>query len=257
MSKVTRKTACHDKFIDYCRARGRYDSVMREYRRNSGVLSGRIRRREKAQRTNAQLARLVAMKSSDDVKEAVKNSAVNKFRNVPRHKRGDNFVDTVFFGDGAVNLRGKGHRGYSKKGIIRALACSIFPGGKRVQVVVFNEWGTSSHCPCGEGDKMKSKRKKEGEGEGDKDKSQPCNGITSDSGTSTTNTNTVNNNDNDNNQPALMQDTRFNVCNACETEWPHDVVSVVNMLQIANAMIKGKGPPTWLSRKEKVVDSNG
>ena len=270
MTNTTHKTASEDTFIQYCKVQARHAKLMQSYRTNMGVLSGRIRRREKAQRTDGQVARLVAMRNSVDVEKAVKNDTGFTFRDVSCDKRGDKFVDSVFFGNGAVNIRGKGHRGYSKKGVIRALACSIFPGGKRVQAVVFNEWGTSSRCPCGSCVKMTSshgkkttqntkKGRKGKEGEGYTDVSQPCNGFTRESGTSTTDTNTVNNNDNDNNQPALMRDTRFEVCSICKTEWPHDVVSVVNMLQISTRMIRGDDRPTWLSpaKKENVDNSKG
>jgi len=108
-------------------------------------------------------------------------------------KRPDRYVDTVFFGNGAVNLRGRGHRGYSKKGVIRACASSIFPGGKRVNAVVFNEAFTSCRCPtCKTKDKMLRKKGVDEENEEKRGrefekekKSQPSNGNTSDSDTPT------------------------------------------------------------------------
>jgi len=46
------------------------------------------------------------------------------------------------------------------------------------------------------------------------------------------------------------------VCSECETQWPHDVVSVVNMLQISARLITGEDRPAWLDRKS-VVDNKG
>ena len=81
-------------------------------------------------------------------------------------------------------------------------------------------------------------------------KSQPSNGNTSDSDTPTTITTS----------PSLEiensqeKDTRKEVCQKCGEEWPHDVVSIVNMLNIVSCYLKGEERPTWLcpeTREEK------
>ena len=50
------------------------------------------------------------------------------------------------------------------------------------------------------------------------------------------------------------RDTRIEVCSECQTQWPHDVVSVVNMLQISARLITGEGRPAWLDRKSVVYN---
>ena len=67
----------------------------------------------------------------------------------------------------------------------------------------------------------------------------------------------INNNKNTNtNTETLMRDTRIEVCSECETQWPHDVVSVVNMLQISARLITGEGRPAWLDRKSVVYNKD-
>ena len=273
MAKTTHKTGSYGEFTKYCQVQAKHTDAMRDYRGDPGVLKFKIRRREDRQRTSGQIARLVAMKSSARIEKAVENDGAFRFDDLDDLvERANQFVTTVFLGDGALNLRGKGHRGYSKKGVMRDVCCKIFPGGKRVQAVVFDEWGTSSRCPCGRSfARMKSHTGKDGDDndsrggrknmrggrEGETDESQPCNGNLSESGTtSTTETKKINNNNKNTNTntEALMRDTRIEVCSECETQWPHDVVSVVNMLQISARLITGEDRPAWLDRKSVVYN---
>ena len=78
-------------------------------------------------------------------------------------------------------------------------------------------------------------------------KSQPSNGNTSDSDTPTTITTS---------RPLEIEnsqekDTRKEVCQQCGEEWPHDVVSIVNMLNIVSCHLKGEKRPAWLCPKTR------
>jgi predicted Zn-ribbon and HTH transcriptional regulator len=239
MSATTKRTADPDSYGAYLQARARCEGELRKYRTDPRVLAAKIRRRENGQRTDGQLARMVAMASSDDVRRGVDKGDFSA---------DGGFVDAVFFGDGAVNIRGKGHRGYSKKGVIRALACSKFPGNRRVQAVVINEWGTSSRCPCCKsGGRMEPKKITEID-KNKKQDTQPYNGQPSGSGTSSNPS--VITESNKTNKMA-HRDNRVEFCPRCKYEWPHDVVSVVNMLHISSHMIRGGGRPEWLARSAK------
>ena len=202
MAKTTHKTGSYGEFTKYCQVQAKHTDAMRDYRGDPGVLTLKIRRREDGQRTSGQIARLVAMKSSARIEKAVENDGAFRFDDFDDLvERANQFVTTVFLGDGALNLRGKGHRGYSKKGVMRDVCCKIFPGGKRVQAVVSDECGTSSRCPCVRSfARMKSHTGKDGDDndsrggrknmrggrEGETDESQPCNGNLSESGTTST-----------------------------------------------------------------------
>ena len=43
-------------------------------------------------------------------------------------------------------------------------------------------------------------------------------------------------------------DNRMECCSECGSEFPHDVVSIENFLQIALAMLKGEYRPAYLTR---------
>ena len=192
----------------------------------------------------------------EDIKKELAGNQCDEMEIEKRKEQEPLFVDTAFFGDGAVNIRGKGHRGYSKKGVIRACASSIFPGRKRVRACVFNEAYTSSRCPaCKCCTKMKTEggggredKEEERERE-DENESQPDHGKPSDSETQTTITTS----------PTLEtdskteeNDTRKEVCECCGKIWPHDVVSIVNMLHIVSCNLKGKDHPSWLGPEKKM-----
>ena len=229
MSKEKKDATNPDDFLGYCKYR--IDPEMKEYRENPHVLARRIRSREACQRTTMKIAKMIAMTKDKDIKNAITQ---DKFSGKVK------FVDSVFFGDGAVNVRGKGHRGYSKKGVIRAVACAKYPGDKRVQVVVPSEWGTSSRCPsC----KCEQKLKSEIRGGGDSNKSQPGNGYPSEFDFSTETDSDCDDNESD----TKKGDNRVEVCTKCKMKWPHDVVSIVNMMHISACMIQGQERPKWLS----------
>lgn len=193
VSEESSKTSDPDKFGHFCKMTAKWDKERRMYRQDARKLAMKTRIREKRQKTTASLARIVSMVKTEDIK----NELAGNREKIKIDKDTEMlFVNTAFFGDGAVNIRGKGHRGYSKKGVIRACASSIFPGGKRVRACVFNEAYTSSRCPsCKSTPKMKTqggrRDDKEDEDEGerereDENESQPNNGNPGDSETPTT-----------------------------------------------------------------------
>jgi hypothetical protein len=204
-SEEASRTSDPTKFEQYCKMTAKWDLERRKYREDPRKLAMMTRIREKRQKTTAALARLITMTKIEDIKKEL----AGKREEIVIDKEGATFVDTAFIGDGALNIRGRGYRGYAKKGITRACASSYLPGGKRVRVCVFNEAYTSSRCPsCKTTQKMKSQR-------GDSETTE-------------------------------VKDTRMEVCINCDKKWPHDVVSIVNMLYIASCDLTDEDRPSWL-----------
>ena len=160
------------------------------------------------------------------------------------------FVDQVFFGNGAIGIHGKGHAPQPRKAIVKSIASSRYPGGKRVQCIIFNEQYTSCRCPkCKDKSLKLEKKEKEKEGEGEErkgeDESQPSKGNTNSESA------TLLSSEREFDEALQQYDGRRDVCSKCGTAWPHDVVSLVNMSHIARSILLGEERPHWLYPSEK------
>ena len=128
-------------------------------------------------------------------------------------------VDLVFFGNGSLR-HSRRHAPVSTKGFARAF-------GRIKPTIIIDEYKTSSWCPQCES-KLHCRTSSQSESSVP---TMPLQG------------NYV--------EQLISEDTpdnRMECCAECGSEFPHDVVSIENFLQIALALLKGEYRPAYLTR---------